>query len=114
MAEKTTPVAAPAVDAEKLTRDLEGAQFRVLELEHKLAEVEAQRDAAEAALADRSSYVRGVSRDPSVPFLASALLTAAQQAEATGHRSYAARAREGARKVLAPVLDELVPVDSAG
>ena len=112
MAEKTTPVAAPAVDADKLTRDLEGAQFRVLE--HKLAEVEAQRDAAEAALADRSSYVRGVSRDPSVPFLASALLTAAQQAEATGHRSYAARAREGARKVLAPVLDELVPVDSAG
>ena len=107
-----TPVAAPAVDADKLTRDLEGAQFRVLE--HKLAEVEAQRDAAEAALADRSSYVRGVSRDPSVPFLASALLTAAQQAEATGHRSYAARAREGARKVLAPVLDELVPVDSAG
>ena len=112
MAEKTTPVAAPAVDADKLTRDLEGAQFRVLE--HKLAEVEAQRDAAEAALADRSSYVRGVSRDPGVPFLASALLTAAQQAEATGHRSYAARAREGARKVLAPVLDELVPVDSAG
>lgn len=111
MAEKTTPVAATAVDADKLTRDLEGAQFRVLELEHKLAEVEKQRDEAQRELADRGSYVRGVSRDPNVPFLASALLSAAQQAESQGHRSYAARAREAARKVLAPVLDELAPVE---